>query len=94
MLPLIWKSMQAYMIDEERFSSMNKDEKAVYYAKLDEFQRVYMTSRQTADKREMDAHSKWIEAMLEVMESSLARMETNPCLKWTFETSFDEAMLL
>ena len=94
MLPFIWKSMEDYMIDEETFSSMNKDEKAAYCAKLDEFQRVYMTSRQTADKRISDEHSEKIENTLNAMESSLADIKRNPCLKWTFETSFDEAMLM
>ena len=88
MLASIWESMQAYMIDEERFSFMDKDEKAAYCAELDKFQRRYSALRQTADKRGMDEHSKKIEETLEAMESSLAVLENNPCLKWEFENEF------
>ena len=76
------------MIDEEKFSSMDRDEKAAYCAEVDTFQRRYVALRQTADKREMDEHSKWIEETLEAMERSLARLENNPCLRWEFENMF------
>ena len=76
------------MIDEEKFASMDKDEKAAYCAELDKFQRRYSALRQTADKRGMDEHSKKIEETLEAMEWSLAAMEKNPCLKWEFENEF------
>ena len=80
--------MQAYMIDEEKFSSMDKDKKEAYCAEVDKFQRRYVALRKTADRRFSDNHSKYIEETLEAMERSLARMENNPCLKWEFESMF------
>ena len=50
MLRSIWNSMLAYMIDEERFSSMGDNERAAYCAEVDTFQRRYVALRQTADK--------------------------------------------
>ena len=88
MLPSIWESMQAYMIYEETFSSMDDNEREAYCAEVDTFQRRYVALRQTADKREPDKHSKEIEETLEAMEWSLARLENNPCLRWEFESEF------
>ena len=76
------------MIDEERFSSMDDNQRAAYCAELNKFQRRYVALRQTADKRKPDKHSKEIEETLEAMELSLARLENNPCLRWEFESEF------
>ena len=94
MLPSIWESMQAYMINGKRFYSMEDNEKAAYCAELDKFERIYISLRQTADRREMDERSSEIEETLNEMESSLAFWDTNPCLQWDFEKDFEQGMFI